>query len=95
MAQKEGYNISMDYFYRSFNPRMKGIIDLIISLVSAVLFLLMSAYSVYFIILGMVETSPSLGLPMSIAFASMLIMSGSVFYFLLIELVHNFRTLIK
>ena len=85
----------MDYFYRKFSPRIKGITDLIISLVSAVLFLLMSVFSVYFIILGLVETSPSLGLPMSIAFASMLILSGSVLYFLLIELVHNIRTVSK
>ena len=95
LAQKEGYYVSMDYFYRKFSPRIKGITDLIISLVSAVLFLLMSVFSVYFIILGLVETSPSLGLPMSIAFASMLILSGSVLYFLLIELVHNIRTVSK
>lgn len=92
LAQKEGYNISMDYFYRKFNPRMKNILDLVVSIFSTILFLLMTVFSVYFIILGLVETSPSLGLPMSIAFGSMLIMSGTVLFFLLIELIHNIRT---
>jgi TRAP-type C4-dicarboxylate transport system permease small subunit len=91
LAQKEGYFVSMDYFYRKFNPKMKRIIDLIISLSTIILFLLMSVFSVYFIVLGMGETSPSIGLPMSIAFTSMLIMSGSVLYFSLIEFIHNFR----
>ncbi len=91
LAQKEGYFVSMDYFYRKFNPKMKRIIDLIISISTIVLFLLMTVFSVYFIVLGLSETSPSLGLPMAMAFTSMLIMSGSVLFYALIELIHNFR----
>jgi TRAP-type C4-dicarboxylate transport system permease small subunit len=56
---------------------------------------LMSVFSIFFIVLGTAETSPSLGLPMSIAFASMLIMSGSILYYLLVELIHNIRTISK
>ena len=92
LAQKEGYFVSMDYFYRKFNPKMKRIIDLIISFSTVILFLLMSVFSVYFIVLGLAETSPGLGMPMSMAFASMFIMSGSVLYFSLVELIYNFRT---
>lgn len=95
LAQREGYFVSMDYFYRKFNHKIRGIIDLIISLLSVILFLLMSVFSIFFIVLGTAETSPSLGLPMSIAFASMLIMSGSILYYLLIELIHNIRTISK
>jgi TRAP-type C4-dicarboxylate transport system permease small subunit len=95
LAQREGYFVSMDYFYRKFNHKIRGIIDLIISLLSVILFLLMSVFSIFFIVLGTAETSPSLGLPMSIAFASMLIMSGSILYYLLVELIHNIRTISK
>ena len=62
LAQKENYMVSMDYFYRKFSPRMRRILDLMISSVSAVLFLIMSVYSVHFIVLGLEETSPSLGI---------------------------------
>jgi len=59
---------------------------------SAILFLVMSVYSVFFIVLGMIETSPGLGLPMSVAFVSMLIMSLTVLYYLLIQLVQHIKT---
>ncbi len=92
LAQREGYFVSMDYFYRKFNEKIKWIIDLLISSISAILFLVMSVYSISLIVLGLTETSPSLNLPMSVAFVSMLIMSGSVFYYLLRELIHHIKS---
>ena len=92
LAQREGYMVSMDYFYRKFNPKTKRIIDTITTSISAILFLLMSVYAIHFIVLGMEETSPGLGLPMSIAFASMLIMSGTVLYYLLEQLIHHIKS---
>jgi TRAP-type C4-dicarboxylate transport system permease small subunit len=92
LAQREGYFVSMDYFYRKFNHKLKRIIDTIITSISAILFLLMSVYSIHFIVLGMEETSPGLGLPMSIAFTSMLIMSGTVLYYLLKQLIHHIKS---
>ena len=92
LAQREGYFVSMDYFYRKFNDKIKWIIDLLISSISAILFLVMSVYSISLIVLGLTETSPGLNLPMSVAFVSMLIMSGSVFYYLLIELIHHIKS---
>lgn len=95
LAQREDYFVSMDYFYRKLNPKMKWIIDLIISSISASLFLIMSIYSISFIQLGLQETSPSLGIPMSIAFASMLIMSGTVLFYLLKQLINDIKSEIK
>ena len=92
LAQREGYFVSMDYFYRKFNAKMKWIIDLLISSVSAVLFLVMAVYSLYFISLGLEETSPSLGIPMAIAFASMFIMSGTVLFYVLKQLIHDIKS---
>lgn len=83
LAQREGYFVSMDFFYRKFNDKIRWIIDLIIAFITSVLFLLMTVYSFSFIALGMTETSPGLGFPMSIAFVSMLILSGTVSYFIL------------
>ncbi len=95
LAQKEGYFVSMDYVYRKFNPKIRGILDLIITSFSIILFGVMLIFSIQFILLGTTETSPGLGLPMSIAFASMFIMSGSILYFLLKQLIHTARTFKK
>ena len=92
LAQKDDYYVSMDYLYRKFNESTRKILDFIISLTCSFLFLLMTIYSVRFVILGMAETSPSLGLPMSIAFISMFIMNGSILYYLIIQMIHKFRT---
>ena len=92
LAQKDDYFVSMDYVYRKFNAKSRKIIDLIINLVSSLLFLLMTIYSIQFILLGLIETSPSLGFPMAIAFISMLVMSGSILYFLLIQLINVIRS---
>jgi TRAP-type C4-dicarboxylate transport system permease small subunit len=92
LAQKDDYFVSMDYVYRKFNEKTRRIIDLIIHLVSSLLFLLMTIYAIQFIFLGAIETSPSLGLPMAVAFISMMVMSGSILYFLLFQLIHKIRT---
>lgn len=92
LAQREGYFVSMDYFYRKFSARMRWVLDLIISSVSAALFLVMTVYSIQFIVLGLSETSPSIGLPMSLAFASMFIMSGTVFIYLIKELIQSIKS---
>ena len=95
LGQKEGYFVSMDYFYRKFSSNAKRIIDLLITIVSLFLFGTMLIFSIQFIRLGMVETSPGLGLPMSFAFTSMFIMSGSVFYFLITAMIGNTKSLKK
>ncbi len=95
LAQREGYFVSMDYFYRKFSAKMRRILDILISSISAILFLLMSVYSIYFIAIGFAETSPSLGIPMSIAFASMFILSGTVFFYLLKQLIQSINPELK
>jgi len=92
LAQKDDEFVSMDYVYRKMNAGARRIADLTINALSIVLFLVMAVYSVQFIWLGAVETSPSLGLPMAIAFASMLVMSGSLTYFLTVQLARKIRT---
>ena len=95
LAQKEGYYVSMDYVYRKFNEKIKTILDLAIISFTIILFLVMLVFSIQFILLGSTETSPGLGLPMSIAFTSMSIMSGSILYYLLIQLIKTIRILKK
>jgi TRAP-type C4-dicarboxylate transport system permease small subunit len=92
LAQREGYLVSMDYFYRKFNAGIRRIIDTVVLSVSALLFLVMSVYSIHFFVLGLDETSPGLGLPMSVAFASMPVMSMTVLYYLMRQLIHKFKS---
>jgi TRAP-type C4-dicarboxylate transport system permease small subunit len=92
LAQKEGYFVSMDYVYRKFNERVKKLLDMVILSFSFILFLVMGSFSIQFILLGNSETSPGLELPMSIAFTSIFIMSGSIIYYLVIQLMSLIRS---
>lgn len=95
LAQKDGEFVSMDYFYRKFGMRYRARLDLLIYALSLMLFLVMAVYSVRFIAVGALETSPGLGVPMSIAFVSMLIMSGAIAWFLLEQLIRTAKALRK
>lgn len=92
LAQHDDENVSMDYFYRKLSVRNRQRVDLLITTLSTVLFVIMAVYSVQFIAVGASETSPGLALPMSIAFVSMFIMSGAIAWFLLVRLIRMLKT---
>ena len=46
-----------------------------------IFFIVISIFSILFVMLGHSETSPSLGIPMSVAFASILVLSLSMSFF--------------
>ena len=56
-----------------------------------ILFLILGTYAVQYVILGIPEGSPSLGMSMSIAFTSLIVMSLSVSVFAFYEL----KTILK
>tara|TARA_R110002167_G_scaffold35569_2_gene113536 strand:- start:740 stop:1204 length:465 start_codon:yes stop_codon:yes gene_type:complete len=82
LAMKNNFYVHLDMFYNRFGVKTKKILDLSIPLISMVLFLVMAVYSVKFILLGIVEKSPSMGFNMGAAFFSMFIMAVSIAYYL-------------
>lgn len=86
LALHEKYFVELDVFYRKFSKRIKYIVDMLVQLCTVLLFAIMGFYSVEYIQLGSTETSPSLRIPMSFAFVSILIMSVTVVIYALIEI---------
>lgn len=81
LALKDKYYVKLDFFYEKLPIPLQQFLDIGIPILVLVLFVIMSLFSVQLVLLGQVETSPSMGLKMSIAFFSMLIMAVSLSYF--------------
>ncbi|MGB5262569.1 MAG: TRAP transporter small permease subunit [Lutimonas sp.] len=81
LALKNNYYVHLDYFYNLFTTNIQRKLRIIIPLMTFLLFLIITIYSIQFIYLGRLETSPSLKMRMAYIFISVLIMSLSLSYF--------------
>ena len=88
IALKDHYYVSLDVFYNRLNDKQKSRLRVGISLCTLVLFLILTLFSVQFIVLGIPEKSPSLGLTMALAFGSMFIMGASVSFYAFIDTIN-------
>ena len=75
LAMKGNYYVYLDLFYTKMSERQKRLVDKFVSVSVMVLFVIMGIYAIQYMMLGMAERSPSLGLPMIIPFSSIFLMS--------------------
>ena len=91
LALKNGYYVHLEMFYQRLNPKIQRVLDRLIPWVSLMLFGTMALYSVKLILLGLPEKSPSMRMNMGLAFFSMLVMSGAIFYYLVSAIIKRFK----
>ncbi|GAB3646164.1 TRAP transporter small permease [Echinicola sediminis] len=91
LAMKDNYYVHLDVLYAKMKPQHQRRMDLLISLSIIILFLVMGIFALQYVILGLSERSPSLGVPMAIAFASIVVMSASVGLFAWYKLKSNLK----
>ncbi len=88
IALKDHYYVSLDVLYNRLSVQQKSRLRLGISACTFILFMILTIYSVQFIVLGIPEKSPSLGLTMALAFGSLFIMGASVSFYALMDTVN-------
>ena len=81
LALKDGEYVALDLVYRKLSRRGQQILDLGIPLLIMVLFGTMAAFALPLMGMSAAETSPGMGLNMSIAFGSMFLLAVSLVYF--------------
>ncbi|MEO1011679.1 MAG: TRAP transporter small permease subunit [Bacteroidota bacterium] len=91
LAMKDNYYVQFDVLFNRFTKKTRLWINRIVLLLTLFLFLLLALYGFHFVIQGLPEHSPSLGVPMSIAFSSMVVMGLSVSYFAGLQLLKTFK----
>ncbi len=81
LAYKQNYFVFLDLLSGRINSRSEEILKNAVNITVFILFFIMAVYAVAYIRLGIAESSPSLGLNMSVSFFSMLLMSSSICFF--------------
>ena len=81
LAYKQNYFVFLDLLSGWINSRSEEILKNAVNITVFILFFIMAVYAVAYIRLGIAESSPSLGLNMSVSFFSMLLMASSICFF--------------
>ncbi|MFY0651804.1 MAG: TRAP transporter small permease subunit [Cyclobacteriaceae bacterium] len=86
LAMKDNYYVHLDVFYEKLSKSVQAKVDIAIPILIMLLFFIMGIFGVQYVILGIPESSPSLGLSMSLAFVSIVFMSISIIIYAFFEL---------
>ena len=86
LAMKDHYYVHLDVIFNLLKDQQKNWLEVGVSVSTLLLFLILGVFSMQFIVLGIPEKSPSLGLSMALAFGSMFIMGMAVSFFALLDL---------
>ncbi len=91
LAMKDHYYVSLDVLFNNLKAHQKKWIEVGIAAFTLCLFLILAIFSIQFIVLGIPEKSPSLGISMALAFASMLVLGTSISLYALLDLWKNLK----
>ena len=91
LAMKDGFYVHFDVFFNRLGKQLQRWVTHFISLLTIVLFMVLMLYGIQFVLQGLPERSPSLEVPMSIAFASMILMGLSVSFFALLDFLKTLK----
>lgn len=81
LAFKQNYFVSLDLISARLSKKGNAILEIIVTGLVLILFFVMTIFSIFYIKLGYIEKSPSLGFNMSISFTSILLMSLAICFF--------------
>ncbi|MGB5434519.1 MAG: TRAP transporter small permease [Maribacter sp.] len=91
LAMRDGSYVHFDVLYNKMNKGQQRILDIIISVFTFLLFLVLTIYAFQFVNVGLPEHSPSLDVPMAIAFGSMAIMGLFVSFFAFVDILTKMK----
>ena len=86
LALKNQYYVHWDLLYNKLSVKGRKFMDVFIPLLTFLLFILMAIFSLRFVQMGLAETSPSMGINMSVPFLSMTVMSAALSYYSALDL---------
>ena len=93
LAVKNDYYVYLDVVFEKLKPLTQKRLLVIIHITTFLLFGIICAFSLELIQLGFSEKSPSMGMPMAVSFISIFIMSASVSYYAVLEIVKALKNL--
>jgi TRAP-type transport system small permease protein len=93
LAYKGRYYVHLDLIFDRLSARGQAFVKVLIAGMSLFLFLVMGIFTLPLIRLGLGETSPSMGIDMSVAFFSMLVLAVPIVLYTWLDLRKAFQQL--
>lgn len=93
LAMKGNYYVKFDVVYNKLNTKQKLVLNIIVSLLSILLFLILTYYALQFVNVGISERSPSVGFSMAIAFGSIVIMGVFITMYAIWDFIKHLKKL--
>lgn len=81
LAFKQHYYVFLDLITPRLTSKMDSMLELLVNILVLLLFLVVTVFSIPYIVMGLDERSPSLGFNMAISFASMFLMGASLCFY--------------
>lgn len=78
LAMKGGYYVHFDVVYNKMKPKYQNLLNVLVSVFTIILFIILTVYAIQFVMVGLPEHSPSLSASMAIAFSSMVVMGAFI-----------------
>jgi len=91
LAFRQGYFIQLDLWHSTVNTRFNWLLDTLSSLTVLILFILFFVYGIQFLVMGIVERSPGLSIPMAWSFGAMVLLGFSMTWFALRMVIAQFQ----
>ena len=93
LALKNGYYVHLDLLYERLSPRGRKLLDTVIPLLVLFLFSAILFFSLPLVRMGFAETSPGMGINMSVAFFSMFLMAAGICFYAVPEVIKAIKKL--
>ncbi len=93
LAMKGNYYVKFDVVYDKLNLRQKHVLEFVMSLLTIIMFLILTIYAIHFVNVGISERSPSVGFSMAVAFSSIVVMGVFITIYAIWDFLKVFKKL--
>lgn len=85
LAMKSNYYVYFEVMFNKLGVKLQRFLKLLVSFCTVILFLVVVVFGIQFLDAGLDENSPSLELPMAIAFFSIILMGVSIIFYATVD----------
>lgn len=91
LAIKEKAYVNVELWLHRMSSRVQRIVQVVLHIFVLVLMLLMTLHALPFVRIGLMQTSPSLQIPMAISYFSMLLMPLLIFFYTFVVIIQMIK----
>ncbi len=91
LAIKEKAYVSVELWLHRMSSQVQRFVQIILHIFVLVLMLLMTLHAIPFVLIGLIQTSPGLQIPMAVSYVSMLLMPVLIFIYTFVAILQMIK----